>query len=83
MPEQRRYITTPNGFLMMLRQDDNVFPRLEALMRDEAIPSATIFVFDFVREATFGFFDFDKKDYRPKTLANLELTNLTRTLTWK
>jgi hypothetical protein len=42
MSEPKRYIPTPTGFLMVLRQSDDVFARLEALMRDEAIPSAVI-----------------------------------------
>lgn len=83
MSDALRYIATPSGFLMVLRQGDDVFARLEKLMRDEAIPSAVISGFGFAREATFGFFDFDRKEYRPKTFNELELTNLTGTLAWK
>ncbi len=83
MTEHKRYIPTPGGFLMVLRQGDDVFTRLEALMRDQAVPSAVIAGFGFVHVATFGFFDFEKKDYRPKTFNDLELTNLTGTLAWK
>jgi predicted DNA-binding protein with PD1-like motif len=83
MSEPKRYIPTPAGFLMVLRQGDDVFSSLEALMRDEVIPSAVISGFGFVRKATFGFFDFEAKQYRPKAMENLELTNLTGTLAWK
>jgi predicted DNA-binding protein with PD1-like motif len=83
MSEPKRYIPTPTGFLMVLRQSDDVFARLEALMRDEAIPSAVISGFGFVRKVTFGSFDFEAKQYRPKTMENLELTNLTGALAWK
>lgn len=83
MPEPRRYIPTPAGFLMVLRQGDDVLARLEALMRDEAIPAATLSGFGFVHKATFGFFDFSLKEYRPRTMQDLELTNLTGTLAWK
>ncbi|MDB5530402.1 MAG: DNA-binding protein [Devosia sp.] len=83
MSEHKRYIATPTGFLMVLRQGDDVFVWLESLMRDEAIPSATIVGFGFVHKATFGFFDFDKKQYSPKTMEDLELTNFTGTLAWK
>ena len=83
MSEPRRYIPTPAGFLMVLRQGDDVFARLEALMRDEAIPSAVVSGLGFVHEATFGFFDHATKAYRPRTMTDLELTNLTGTLAWK
>jgi len=68
---------------MVLRQGDDVFARLEALMRAEAIPSASIGGLGFAGCVTFGFFDYEKKEYRPKTMHDLELTNLTGTLAWK
>ena len=83
MTDHKRYIPTPNGYLMVLRQGDDVFARLEALMRDEKIPAATIAGFGFLRTATLGYFDFETKEYRPKTFNDLELTNLTGTLAWK
>lgn len=83
MSEPRRCIPTPIGFLMVLRQSDDLFARLEALMRDEMIPSATISGLGFAGRVTFGFFDYEKKEYRPKTMHNLELTNLPGTLAWK
>lgn len=83
MSEPKRYIPTPTGFLMVLRQGDDVFARLEALMRDEMIPSATISGLGFAGHVTFGFFDYQKKEYRPKTMHDLELTNLCGTLAWK
>ncbi len=83
MTEQKRHIPTPSGFLMVLRQGDDVFERLEDLMRGESIPFATIVGFGFLHKVTFGFFDFETKEYRPKTLEDVELTNLTGTLAWK
>jgi predicted DNA-binding protein with PD1-like motif len=83
MVEPKRYIPTPVGFLMVLRQGDDVFARLEALMRSEMIPSACIGGLGFAGRVTFGFFDYEKKEYRPKTMHDLELTNLTGTLAWK
>jgi predicted DNA-binding protein with PD1-like motif len=83
MTDHKRYIPTPTGFLMVLRQGDDVFARLAALMEQESIPSAVISGFGFARMATFGFFDFQKKEYRPKTMETLELTNITGTLAWK
>ncbi|MDT3378462.1 DNA-binding protein [Labrys neptuniae] len=83
MLEHRRYIQTPDGYFMVLRQGDDVFARLEALMKEEAVPAAGFVGFGFLRQATFGFFDFDNKAYRPKTIENLELANMTGTLAWK
>lgn len=83
MSDHRRHIATPTGFLMVLRQGDDVFARLEALMREEAIRSAVISGFGFAGKVTFGFFDFEASDYRPRTMENLELANMTGTLAWK
>ena len=83
MPERKRYVPMPNGFLMVLRQGDDVFARLDILMRAEAIPSAVISGFGFLGKVTFGFYDYEAKAYRPKTFENLELTNLSGTLAWK
>jgi len=83
MSEPKRYIATATGFLMVLRQGDDFFARLEALMRDEMIPSAFLSGLGFAGQVTFGFFDYEKKEYMPNTMHNLELTNLTGTLAWK
>ncbi|WP_245314486.1 PPC domain-containing DNA-binding protein [Labrys sp. WJW] len=83
MIEHKRYIQTPDGYFMVLRQGDDVFARLEALMKEKAVPAASFVGFGFLRQATFGFFDFDDKAYRPKTIENLELANMTGTLAWK
>lgn len=39
MNEPRRYVSTPSGFLLVLRQGDEVLVALETLMRAESIPS--------------------------------------------
>ena len=83
MADVRRYIPTPQGFLMVLRRGDDVFAHLEALCRDEQIGSAMLLGFGFAGKATFGFYDFAAKDFMPQTYENLELTNLTGSLAWK
>jgi len=83
MSDHIRYVPTRAGFFMVLRQGDNVFDCLDSMMRNETVPSAVIVGFGFVGTATFGFFDFTKKEYRPRTFNDLELTNLTGTLAWK
>lgn len=81
--EPKRYIPVPQGFMMVLRRGDDVFAHLEALVREADIPSAMILGFGFAGSATFGFYDFEAKDFVPKTFENLELTNLTGSLAWK
>ena len=83
MTEPRRYISTPSGLLLVLRQGDEVLASLEALMRDESIPSATVSGFGFVATARFGFFDFTKGDYDARDFQELEITALNGTLAWK
>ncbi|MDT3718221.1 DNA-binding protein [Pseudomonas oryzihabitans] len=83
MTEPRRYVSTPSGFLLVLRQGDEVLASLEALMREESIPSATLSGFGFVATARLGFFDFTKGDYDAREFQQLEITGLNGTLAWK
>jgi predicted DNA-binding protein with PD1-like motif len=78
--EQKRYIPTPGGFLMVLRQGDDVLARLGTLMVGEEIPSAMLSGFGFAGQITFGFFDFEAREYKPKSYENVEVTNLTGSL---
>lgn len=83
MTEALRYIPVPVGFLMVLRQGDDVLARLEGLMRDEDIPSASIRGIGAGGAIRFGYFDLDRGDYVPKDFADLEVTGLTGSLAWK
>ena len=77
-----RHIRTPSGFLMVLRQGDDVFVQLGALMQAENVHSASVMGFGFVAKARFGFFDFERGDYKPSDYADLEVTGFTGTLAW-
>jgi len=83
MTEHVRHIPTPTGFLMVLRQGDDVLARLEGLMQTEAIGSASLSGFGFVAKARFGFFDFERGNYDPREFDALEITAFTGTLAWK
>lgn len=88
LPERKltgahRYVPIPAGFLMVLREGDDVLACLKALIEAEDIPSASISGFGFVAEARFGFFDHDRGDYDPGEFRNLEITGMTGTLAWK
>ncbi|MBD8736252.1 PPC domain-containing DNA-binding protein [Sphingomonas sp. CFBP 13706] len=67
---------------MVLRQGDDVLARLETLMREEGIPSASISGFGFVASARFGFFDFERGDYDPRKFEDLEIVGFSGTLAW-
>jgi len=78
-----KYNKTPTGYLMVLRNGDDVIAHLERLAVIEQIPSASIVGIGFMREATFGFYDFGKKAFNPKTFKDVEMANLTGTVAWK
>ncbi|MEZ0611863.1 PPC domain-containing DNA-binding protein [Fibrella sp. WM1] len=82
LAQPKRYTKVPAGYLMVLQQGDNVFEQLETLARQESIPSATFTGLGFVT-IQFGFFDFKKKEYKPKTFTDVELTSLTGSLAWQ
>ena len=81
--EGTRSIRTSTGYLMVLRQGDDVFARLEALAERERIASASFVGMGFLAEVTFGFYDFGKKAFDPKTFRQVELTNMTGTIAWQ
>lgn len=78
-----RYVGTPTGFLMVLTEHDDVFAHLTTLMKAEPFGAATFTGFGFVRTVTFGFFDFEAREYNPATFESCELASMTGTLAWK
>lgn len=77
-----RYAKVPGGYLMVLRQGDDVFAQLESFMQREAIPSANITGMGFA-EADFGYFNFRKKRYKKKHWRPGELAAMHGTLAWQ
>jgi predicted DNA-binding protein with PD1-like motif len=80
---RHRYIPTPTGYLMVLTQGDDVLGELALLAHAEDLPSASFTGIGFARKAVFGFFDFDRKVYQPKTFENVEIASLAGTIAWK
>ncbi|WP_027379223.1 PPC domain-containing DNA-binding protein [Chryseobacterium daeguense] len=80
--ENCRYIKTPTGFLMVLRQGDDVIAHIENLAQKENIPSASFTGIGFASEATFGFYDFNTKKFNPKTFTKVEMGSLTGSIAW-
>jgi predicted DNA-binding protein with PD1-like motif len=81
-PNVARYTKVPTGYLMVLRQGDNILKEIEALAVSENIPSATFTGMGFVN-ITFGFFDFKTKKYDPKEFKDMELASLTGSIAWQ
>lgn len=77
-----RYVPTPTGFLVVLRQGDNVFAHLERLADAEALPSASFTGLGFVH-ATFGFWDAQRQMFDPKTFRDVELGSMVGSIAWK
>ncbi|WP_370901099.1 PPC domain-containing DNA-binding protein [Chryseobacterium gossypii] len=77
-----RYTKTPAGFLMVLRQGDDVIAQIEGLAKAENIPSANFTGIGFAQEVTFGFYDFNTKKFNPKTFNKVEMGSLTGSIAW-
>lgn len=78
-----RYVKTPTGYLMVLRQGDDVIANLQQLAERESVPSASITGIGFMRDITFGFYDFGKKDFEPKSFHDVEIAGMTGSIAWK
>ncbi|UOQ71057.1 PPC domain-containing DNA-binding protein [Hymenobacter cellulosilyticus] len=77
-----KYVKTPTGFLLVLRQGDNVLQELEQLATREKISGASLTGLGFVHP-TFGFWNKQTKTYDPKSLRDTELASLTGSIAWK
>ncbi|MCF0071227.1 DNA-binding protein [Dyadobacter sp. CY261] len=79
---QQRYTKIPAGYLMVLRQGDDVFAEIEKLAIKQKIPSATLAGMGFVN-ARFGFFNFKTKEYDPKEFEDVEMASMTGSIAWQ
>ncbi|WP_353721266.1 PPC domain-containing DNA-binding protein [Dyadobacter sp. 676] len=77
-----RYTKIPVGYLMVLRQGDDVFAEIEKMAVEQKIPSATLAGMGFVN-ARFGFFNFETKEYEPKEFEGVELASMTGSIAWQ
>ena len=81
--EKCRYIKTAYGYLMVLREGDDVLANIENLATEKQIPSANFTGIGFASDATFGFYDFTAKKFNPKTFNKVEMGSLTGSIAWK
>lgn len=76
------YTKTASGYLMVMREGDNVLALIENLASEEQIPSANFTGIGFAQEVTFGFYDFSQKKFNPKTFNKVEMGSLTGSIAW-
>jgi len=77
-----RYVKTSSGYLMVLKQGDDVIAHIENLAKTENIPSASFTGIGFASDVTFGFYDFEAKKFNPKTFKKVEMGSLTGSVAW-
>ena len=77
-----KYTCVPVGYLMVLKQGDNLFNYLEAIAKAENIPSANFTGMGFA-EVEFGYFDSKTKKYKSKKFRAGELASMQGTLAWQ
>jgi len=77
-----RYIKTNSGYLMVLRESDDVVAALENLVLKENIPSGSFSGIGFAQKVTFGFYDFNLKKFNPKTFYKMEMGSITGSVAW-
>ena len=78
----KRFTKVTHGYVMVLRQGDNVIVELEKFASSENIPSANFTGMGFVN-ITFGFFDKQSKTYIPKDFNDVELASMHGTIAYK
>lgn len=77
-----RYIKTTSGYLMVLRESDDVIAAIENLAVKENIPSGNFSGIGFAQKVTFGFYDFKLKKFNPKTFHKVEMGSITGSIAW-
>ena len=80
--EIKRYAKVPAGYIMVLRQGDDILKELETFAETEAIPAASFTGMGFVN-IKFGFFNFETKNYDPKEFEGVELSGMNGTIAWQ
>lgn len=79
---RQQYIKTPTGYLMVLRQGENIFTAIGQLANREKIPAANFMGMGFAGTVTFGFYDAKKKAFDPKEFKDVEMGSVTGSIAW-
>ena len=81
--EPKRYTKVANGYLMVLRQGDDIFKQLEAFAKSENIPSANFTGMGFASSITFGFFNSKTKKFEQQEFQKVEIASLSGSIAKK
>ena len=81
--EPKRYTKVTNGYLMVLRQGDDIFKQLEAFAIAENIPSANFTGMGFASSVTFGFFNSQTKQFERQEFQKVEIASLSGSIAKK
>lgn len=77
-----KVVETPTGFMMVLRQGDDVIAHLEALAREKNLRGASFSGIGFVK-AEFGYWNRETKTFDPKKTFEGELASLNGSIAWE
>lgn len=78
--EPKRYTKVQDGYLMVLRQGDDIFKQLEAFAKTENILSANFTGMGFAGSITFGFFNYQTKQFERQEFQKVEIASLNGTI---
>ncbi|MBO9658055.1 MAG: DNA-binding protein [Chitinophagaceae bacterium] len=78
----KRYTKVASGYLMVLKQGDDILKKLEEFTVAENIPSANFTGMGFVN-VQFGFFDAKTKKFIPKDFNDVEMASMHGTIAWQ
>ena len=78
----KRYTKVPSGYLMVLKQGDDILKKLEEFTITEDIPSANFTGMGFVN-VQFGFFDAKTKKFIPKNFNDVEMASMHGSIAWQ
>lgn len=72
----KRYTKVPEGYVMVLRQGEDLFKELDKFAQTENVPSANFTAMGFAGTITFGFFNFETKKFEPQEFQKMEIASL-------
>lgn len=81
--ESKRYTKVPQGYVMVLRQGDDIVKQLEAFAKTENIPSGNFTGMGFASSVIFGFFNAQTKQFERQEFQKVEIASLSGSIAKK